>query len=109
MRRPRLASGSGACASGPTIIIAHRLSTLALADEPSSRRGRMAARHPMTLDELGYREIYDHGLLERVRGALESAHSWAVRRGPLTGNPWTLAVRSPPRLPWAGRWDPPHA
>ncbi|HET9322252.1 MAG TPA: ABC transporter ATP-binding protein [Gaiellaceae bacterium] len=52
-----------------TIIIAHRLSTLALADElVVLDRGRIAARG--THDDLFersavYREIYDHGLLER--------------------------------------------
>jgi ATP-binding cassette, subfamily B, bacterial len=52
-----------------TIIIAHRLSTLALADElVVLDRGRIAARG--THDDLigrsaVYREIYDHGLLER--------------------------------------------
>jgi ATP-binding cassette subfamily B protein len=52
-----------------TIIIAHRLSTLALADElVVLDGGRIAARG--THDELlatspVYREIYDHGLLER--------------------------------------------
>ena len=52
-----------------TIIIAHRLSTLALADElVVLDRGRIAARG--THDELFerspvYREIYEHGLLER--------------------------------------------
>ena len=52
-----------------TIIIAHRLSTLALADElVVLDRGRIAARG--THDELirsspVYREIHEHGLLER--------------------------------------------
>jgi ATP-binding cassette subfamily B protein len=53
-----------------TIIIAHRLSTIALADEVVVLEdGRVAARG--THDELVetsdvYREIYEHGLLERV-------------------------------------------
>jgi ABC-type multidrug transport system fused ATPase/permease subunit len=53
-----------------TIIIAHRLSTIALADEVLVlEHGRVAARG--THDELietseVYREIYEHGLLERV-------------------------------------------
>ena len=53
-----------------TIIIAHRLSTIALADEivVLDRRPRSSARG--THDELletsaVYREIYEHGLLER--------------------------------------------
>jgi ATP-binding cassette subfamily B protein len=52
-----------------TIIIAHRLSTIALADElVVLDAGRIAARG--THEELlawsvVYREIYDHGLLER--------------------------------------------
>jgi ABC-type multidrug transport system fused ATPase/permease subunit len=52
-----------------TIIIAHRLSTLALADElVVLDRGRVAARgtHEELLERSPvYREIYDHGLLER--------------------------------------------
>ncbi len=53
-----------------TIIIAHRLSTIALADEiVVLEDGRIAARG--NHDELAesspvYREIYEHGLLERV-------------------------------------------
>jgi ATP-binding cassette subfamily B protein len=52
-----------------TLIIAHRLSTIALADElVVLESGRLAARG--THDELletspVYREIYEHGLLER--------------------------------------------
>ena len=58
-----------AMAGRTTIIIAHRLSTIALADElVVLDAGRVAARG--THDELlatsaVYREIYDHGLLER--------------------------------------------
>jgi ABC-type multidrug transport system fused ATPase/permease subunit len=52
-----------------TIIIAHRLSTLALADElVVLDRGRVAARgtHEDLLERSEvYREIYEHGLLER--------------------------------------------
>ena len=52
-----------------TLIIAHRLSTIALADElVVLGQGRIVARG--THDELFetspvYREIYEHGLLER--------------------------------------------
>ena len=53
-----------------TIIIAHRLSTIALADEiVVLEDGRVAARGTHdTLVEASdvYREIYEHGLLERV-------------------------------------------
>jgi len=52
-----------------TIIIAHRLSTLALADElVVLDRGRLVARgtHEQLLERSPvYREIYEHGLLER--------------------------------------------
>jgi ATP-binding cassette subfamily B protein len=53
-----------------TIIIAHRLSTIALADEVVVlEAGRVAARgtHDALVGESEvYREIYEHGLLERV-------------------------------------------
>ncbi|MDP9285590.1 MAG: ABC transporter ATP-binding protein/permease [Actinomycetota bacterium] len=53
-----------------TIIIAHRLSTIALADEVVVLEdGRIAARgtHDDLVDSNEvYREIYEHGLLERV-------------------------------------------
>ena len=53
-----------------TIIIAHRLSTIALADEVVVLEdGRIAARgtHDDLVDSNDvYREIYEHGLLERV-------------------------------------------
>jgi ABC-type multidrug transport system fused ATPase/permease subunit len=53
-----------------TIIIAHRLSTIALADEVVVLEdGRVVARGAHD-DLVGtndvYREIHDHGLLERV-------------------------------------------
>jgi ATP-binding cassette subfamily B protein len=52
-----------------TIIIAHRLSTLALADElVVLDQGRIAARGPHDVllgTSAVYREIYEHGLLER--------------------------------------------
>ena len=52
-----------------TIIIAHRLSTLALADElVVLDQGRVAARgthDDLLLRSSVYREIYEHGLLER--------------------------------------------
>ncbi len=60
-----------------TIIIAHRLSTIALADEiVVLEQGRVAARG--THDDLigtseVYREIHDHGLLERVIAEQEVA------------------------------------
>ena len=52
-----------------TLIIAHRLSTIALADElVVLEGGRVVARgaHDDLLEtSLVYREIYEHGLLER--------------------------------------------
>jgi ATP-binding cassette subfamily B protein len=52
-----------------TLIIAHRLSTLALADElVVLDQGRVAARgthEELLADSPVYREIYEHGLLER--------------------------------------------
>lgn len=70
-----------------TIIIAHRLSTIALADEiVVLEAGRIAARG--THDELlatspVYREIHDHGLLERQ--AVEIALNGAELPPPLEG------------------------
>jgi ATP-binding cassette, subfamily B, bacterial len=60
----------GAMQGRTTIIIAHRLSTIALADEiVVLEGGRVAARGDHD-DLIGtspvYREIYEHGLLERV-------------------------------------------
>jgi ATP-binding cassette subfamily B protein len=53
-----------------TIIIAHRLSTIALADEiVVLEDGRIAARgnhDELVASSPVYREIYEHGLLERV-------------------------------------------
>jgi ATP-binding cassette subfamily B protein len=63
-----------------TIIVAHRLSTISLADEVVVlERGRIAARG--TQEELlatssVYREIYEHGLLEaRIADAAEAAEA----------------------------------
>jgi ATP-binding cassette subfamily B protein len=60
-----------------TIIIAHRLSTIALADEiVVLEDGRVAARgtHDDLIDSNQvYREIYEHGLLERVIAEKEFA------------------------------------
>jgi ATP-binding cassette subfamily B protein len=60
-----------------TIIIAHRLTTIALADEiVVLEHGRVAARGGHD-DLIGtsdvYREIYDHGRLERVIAEREVA------------------------------------
>src|SRR5207248_10579214 len=53
-----------------TLIIAHRLSTIALADEiVALADGRIVARgtHDALVEENDvYREIYEHGLLERI-------------------------------------------
>jgi ATP-binding cassette subfamily B protein len=53
-----------------TIIIAHRLSTIALADEVIVLAdGRVSARgghEELIASSPVYREIYEHGLLERV-------------------------------------------
>jgi ABC-type multidrug transport system fused ATPase/permease subunit len=58
-----------AMAGRTTIIIAHRLSTIALADElVVLDRGRVAARgthEELLATSAVYREIYEHGLLER--------------------------------------------
>ncbi len=55
-----------------TIIIAHRLSTIALADEVVVLEGgRVVARgthSELVVTSAVYREIHDHGLLERVPG-----------------------------------------
>jgi ATP-binding cassette subfamily B protein len=60
-----------------TIIIAHRLSTIALADEiVVLEDGRVAARgvHDDLFEtNTVYREIYEHGLLERVIAEQEVA------------------------------------
>jgi ATP-binding cassette subfamily B protein len=60
-----------------TIIIAHRLSTIALADEiVVLDAGRIAARgtHEDLIETSEvYREIYEHGLLERVIAEREVA------------------------------------
>jgi ABC-type multidrug transport system fused ATPase/permease subunit len=64
-----------------TLIVAHRLSTISLADEVVVlERGRVVARgtHDRLLDESPvYREIYEHGLLELevAREAEEAAAS----------------------------------
>jgi ATP-binding cassette subfamily B protein len=60
----------GAMRGRTTIIIAHRLSTIALADEiVVLDGGRIAARgdhDDLIATSAVYREIYEHGLLERV-------------------------------------------
>ena len=69
MRPPRRRSAPASARRRATLIIAHRLSTIALADEiVVLDEGRIAARG--THEELVrtssvYREIYEHGLLER--------------------------------------------
>jgi ATP-binding cassette subfamily B protein len=67
----RIRAGLREAARGrTTIIVAHRLSTIALADEiVVLEDGRVAARgtHETLVDANAiYREIYEHGLLERV-------------------------------------------
>src|SRR5918911_439072 len=67
-----------------TLIIAHRLSTIALADEiVVLDGGRVAARgtHDELLTSSGvYREIYEHGLLERQFAAAVEARALERRR-----------------------------
>jgi ABC-type multidrug transport system fused ATPase/permease subunit len=59
----------GAMKGRTTFIIAHRLSTIALADEiVVLSDGRVAARgrhEELLVESPVYREIYEHGLLER--------------------------------------------
>jgi len=65
-----------------TLIIAHRLSTIALADEiVVLDEGRVAARgtHIQLVDSSPvYREIYEHGLLERQFADAVEARAEAV-------------------------------
>ncbi len=72
-----------------TIIIAHRLSTIALADElVVLDEGRIAARgthEQLIASSAVYRDIYEHGLLEREFAERVEARAEAENGGPGDG------------------------